>query len=169
MSFKSRFPAVFTTRNHRFRRFCNSQHIRSQYHYPGTCSCSVSPGAETAVQISTAALRQHTGIKLGFIPFPFSQPYTILIVHIAVKLILPCRLVTNGHGNYADLIKHIIQIVSAVRPHSHVRRIQAYLTVPVQRICTARVYDTFITPVTQIVHRGRPTHIVPHAENISII
>ena len=90
-------------------------------------------------------------------------------MHIAVKREIPRRGITDRHRNDAHLIKHIIQIVSAVRPHRNIRRIETHFPLFVERIRIPRINHAFIPPVPQIVHRRRPADIISHTEYIAVI
>ena len=88
---------------------------------------------------------------------------------IAVEFIPPRWSIAHGHGHDVLFVQHIIEIISAVWPLRHVRGIEAGFPLPVQGILIPGVDHALVAPVREILQRGGPAHIIPHAEHESIV
>ncbi len=67
------------------------------------------------------------------------------------------------------MIQYIIEIISPVRPHRHIRRIETHLALPVQGILIPGINYALQAPASQVIYRSRPAHVIPHAKHISIV
>ena len=123
--------------------------------------------AEAGIEVSLFPLCQHAGVKLGFVPFLFTEADAVRIMHIAIEFIRAGRPVCHRHGNDAPCAQDIIEVVPPVWPDRHVRGVQVALQVSVVRILVLPVNNPFIPPVAEVVRRRRPADIIPHAVHIA--
>ena len=85
---------------------------------------------------------------------------------IAKELILPGRLIADSHRDHLGAAHEIVEIISAVRAHNHIRRSEAVRHTDLRcgRILPSLEDAAMVRPVAEIVHRGRPADIVSQAE-----
>ena len=160
MAFKAASLAVRLAGRNIYRAFLYSEHIRAEHCSHRAASGFVANRTEARIQICILSFCHHARIKLWFIPFFFSQTCAVRIMDISVEFIFACRRIAHRHGYHRYLIQDIIEIVSAVRPHRHVRCIQTHIAVRIQRILRFPVNHSFITPVPQIIRRSGPAYII---------
>ena len=146
----------------------NGQHVFCQLCAHGAVAGSVHGGTETGIQPGFAVFRDDTGIELGFIPGPVAQQAAVLIMHMAVEFIFAGGRVANGNCHAALLVQHIIEVVPAVGTLGDVRSVETGFAFPVVRVIGFLINDTFIAPVSQVVHRGGPADIVVQAEHMAV-
>ncbi|MPN03014.1 hypothetical protein SDC9_150237 [bioreactor metagenome] len=169
MLFKSSSLGVLTTGNNKYRFFLDGDHIRAEDRRHCAVAIFVARHAKTGVQVGSVTFGQDAGIKLRFISRTFSQTCAVPVANVTEKLISACRRIAYSHGNNADFIQHIIQVIAAVRSPGHVRRVQAHAAVRVHGIGCPGIDDPFTAPIAQIIDRRGPPHVVAHAKHKSIV
>ena len=125
--------------------------------------------AKSRVKICLVTLREHSRIKLRLITWSFANSSSILIPDIAVKSVWSLWSVCHCYRNDRYLIKHIIQIVSTIRPYCHIRCVQAHSPIGVERILCFPVNNSFIMPVSKIIYWCRPAYIISKTKYMSVI
>ena len=162
---KIRAISIAHARSDEDRSFHDCQHIRSQNRTHRPMSCFVMKTAEPRIQISPVTFCQYARIELRLVALPTPQLRTIRIMHIAIELKLSRGRIGDRHGNDIKMIQHIVQIISSIRSLCDIRRIETRGAVSVQGILRLLIDDALIAPVSEIVLRRRPSHIISGAVN----
>ena len=149
--------------HHVDRRFPHRQHVRFQHRGHGSVLIRVAHAAKTCIKIRFSVLRQHRRVKLRLVPRGKSQQRTVRVVYISVKLIRPRRGVAYRHGYEIHIAEHVVQIIPPVRPDGHIRGVKVALQVAVVRVLILPIDHALITPLPQVVRRGRPADVIAHA------
>ena len=168
MVFKAGSLAVARARNDNSRLLHDCQHVRSENGQLGAVTALVSAAAEAGEEIGHVALRQHAGVELRLVALAVAESRSVLVVHVAVELIASSRCVAYRNGNDADLVINVVEIVTSVGAYREIRRVQAHVTVRIDRVGSLREDYALITPVAEVVNRRGPAHIVALAEYIAV-
>ncbi len=160
--------AIWFTGSYKGRSFLNCHHIRPQDSRHRSAPACITNGTKTGIQIGAASLCNHSRVELRLVPLSFSQPASILIVDISIKLIFSRRGIADRNGDAAFLIQHIVEIIPPVRPSGDIGSIQAHAAVLIKGIVCFFVYDPFIPPIAQIPRGGRPAYIVVEAVRVAV-
>ena len=143
------------------------QHVAVQHGAHGAVTGFVSAAAEAGIQIGLSVFGNHAGVELRLVAFLFAKARAVRIVHIAVEFIFASGFIAHRHRYNAPGAEHIVQIIPAIGSHGHVGGIQVSLQIAVAGILILAVNHALIAPVAQVIHRGRPAHIVAHAVHIA--
>ena len=168
MALKAAALGVGTAGHHVHRLFQDGEHVLVQHRHHGAVAALVVKAGKTGVHVGHVALGENAGVELRLVALTVAQLAALAVMHIAVELVAAGGFVAHGNGHAAELVQHVVQVVAAVGALGHVRGVEAGKAAGIERIVGAAVDDAFITPVRQIVHRGRVAHIVAHAEHIAV-
>ena len=121
---------------------------------------------KTGIEIQPPVrIHQAAGVKLERL-ISFADRGTVFIMDVAEEFIFPGRFIADSHRDHLGAAHEIIQIISAVRAHDHIRRSEAVCQTHFR--CSGILLSledaAVVCPVAEIVHRGRPADIVSQAE-----
>ena len=168
MPLKSAAGAIWFTGSYKGRSFLNCHHIRPQNSRHRAAPACIANRTKTGIQIGAVSLCNHSRVELGLVPLSFSQPASILILDISIKLIFSRRRIAYCNRDTALFIQYIIQVIPAIRPFGDIGSIQTHAAILVKRIVCFFVYDPFISPIAQIIRRSGPAHIVIQAIRMAV-
>ena len=125
----------------------DGHHISLQFHHHAAVVAQIMPagsgeghlGGKTGIEPHPAVVvRQHTGIK-GKLLAGFLAPYlAVPVMHLAVKLILPCRGIAYGHAHFPHEIK------APIRALGHIGGVEGTDAQFVSRVLASAIDDPFI-------------------------
>ena len=92
----------------------------------------------------------------------FPNGCSVIIFYITIELIFSCRFIADCYGNHLRSAHKVVQIKSSVRPLYHIRGCQPIGQTDTGRCRILLSFEdyTLIPPVSQIIHRCGPAHVV---------
>ena len=125
-------------------------------------------GGKAGIQVYILPLHQHAGVKAADFPGLAPENRAVRPTDVVVKLKIPRRGVAHCHPHIVRAVQGVVQVVSPVRPPDGIRGEELHLPLGVLGVPGGGVDYPLVPPVSQVLHRGGPAHIVVDAEALPL-